>query len=564
MISIDFSLAVVSSIFFALCFAAPLQNIGIDISYEKDPPGRGTITILWSCVFTFALCTWTSVHPNILPPGSTSIGRLKYKLLWMSFAMLFPHGIMLCAFGQWREAKRLHKFWLERFEINVKNQYDHMGIEGGFFLLMGGFTLPKGEGEEDGYIPVLTPYGFVTYVQAGMIDQSSFDRRFINDKGKASSVAKLVTLVQAGWLIFQCITRVVAGLPITLLEIHVANQVFCAAVSYFFWWHKPLDVNEPMEIGLKTGAVPRPLPAEQRQQLKQPELVRRENVYYSQSGYEITEKSRSGLLVLMLRVMYDISEFLFGNDTQAKLAISNNVLRNSEQGWEVGRSTNKSLIHKTVAENEIRMGDAASHSNESASIDIYRVAPSTRNPIYTFLNFKDISTRSMNTNTTLRISTSSNNSDTSIPRNPLDKLVVGIFLISGGGFHLAAWNVPFPTKLEWLLWIISCMGICLGSLFLTAIFLLTDWEKQYLRALWETRFYDHDLLGHMWARLLKESRVNASLWRWMNIYIAWFLVFLYVLLSIFITAESFLHLRRLSAMFYQTPVWDGYWPHISG
>ncbi|KAI5848527.1 hypothetical protein DFP73DRAFT_474208 [Morchella snyderi] len=359
---------------------------------------------------------------------------------------------MLCAFGQWREAKRLHRFWLERFEINVKNQYDHMGIEGGFFLLMGGFTLPKGEleaGEEDGYIPVLTPYGFVTYVQAGMIDQSSFDRRFINDKGKASSVAKLVTLVQAGWLIFQCVTRVVAGLPITLLEIHVANQVLCAAVSYFFWWHKPLDVNEPMEIGLKTGAVPRPLSAEQRQQLKQPELI--------------TEKSRSGLLVLMLRVIYDISEFLFGNDTQAKLAISNNTLKNGQQG-----------------------------------------------------------------------------------------------------FHLTAWNVPFPTNLEWLLWIISCMGICLGSLFLTAIFLLTDWEKQYLRALWETRFYDHGLLGHMRARLIKESRANTSLWKWMNIYISWFLVFLYVLLSIFITVESFLHLRRLSAMFYQTPIWDGYWPHISG
>ncbi|KAK0702751.1 hypothetical protein B0H67DRAFT_558364 [Lasiosphaeris hirsuta] len=44
--------------------------------------------------------------------------------------------------------------------------------------------------------------------------------------------------------------RKAAGLPVTLLEVRVLIQVVYTLVTYIFWWHKPLDVAEPIAIPL--------------------------------------------------------------------------------------------------------------------------------------------------------------------------------------------------------------------------------------------------------------------------------------------------------------------------
>lgn len=54
--------------------------------------------------------------------------------------------------------------------------------------------------------------------------------------------------LQSVWLAVQCATRFVCGLPVTLLEYHVVIQVGYAIAMYYFWWLKPKDVNEPIEV----------------------------------------------------------------------------------------------------------------------------------------------------------------------------------------------------------------------------------------------------------------------------------------------------------------------------
>ena len=43
-------------------------------------------------------------------------------------------------------------------------------------------------------------------------------------------------------------------MPLPLLELHTIMHVLCAVAMYGFWWHKPLDVRHPIDLGEKIEA----------------------------------------------------------------------------------------------------------------------------------------------------------------------------------------------------------------------------------------------------------------------------------------------------------------------
>ncbi|KAH0605707.1 uncharacterized protein H6S33_004164 [Morchella sextelata] len=97
---------------------------------------------------------------------------------------------------------------------------------------------------------IVTPTGFIKYMEKGLIHEGSFDKAAITDKGKASTIGKLLAGGQALWLVVASISRWRAELPLTLLEIHVLIHVVRTLLIYAFWWNKPLDAREPIRIRL--------------------------------------------------------------------------------------------------------------------------------------------------------------------------------------------------------------------------------------------------------------------------------------------------------------------------
>lgn len=73
----------------------------------------------------------------------------------------------------------------------------------------------------------------------------------IEDKGKTSVLAKTIICGQVGWLVLQLLGRRIAGLTMPLIELHTLIHILIAALTYWFWWHKPLDVHEPIVIDMK-------------------------------------------------------------------------------------------------------------------------------------------------------------------------------------------------------------------------------------------------------------------------------------------------------------------------
>jgi hypothetical protein len=119
------------------------------------------------------------------------------------------------------------------------------------YALMGGFVADVRDLEVN-YLPewrqimTLSPAAleFIAEHNPGIIPDISESK--IQDKSKASAVTKFLTCAQASWFGVQCLTRLAQGLSISLLEVNTAVHAACALLLYvFFWWKKPLDVDEP-------------------------------------------------------------------------------------------------------------------------------------------------------------------------------------------------------------------------------------------------------------------------------------------------------------------------------
>jgi len=81
-----------------MIYAAPLDNsLSNNIGFDNlvlptcvSPPNQRTVfTIVWNCIVTIILCTWTSVHPNIQGPDEgwweVTLQRIEL-MLWTLIA----------------------------------------------------------------------------------------------------------------------------------------------------------------------------------------------------------------------------------------------------------------------------------------------------------------------------------------------------------------------------------------------------------------------------------------------------------------------------------------------
>ncbi|KIJ63939.1 hypothetical protein HYDPIDRAFT_112418 [Hydnomerulius pinastri MD-312] len=134
---------------------------------------------------------------------------------------------------------------LEQYRV-ARNSNRQWTTTHGFFVNMGGF-----HGCRDGK-PV-RPLGgdeVEELVKAGELIPPTETE--IKGLGQADVLSKGFTIIQTLWFIIQCIARRVDGLPITQLEVMTLAYTTITIAMYAFWWHKPLNVNCPVRITVKS------------------------------------------------------------------------------------------------------------------------------------------------------------------------------------------------------------------------------------------------------------------------------------------------------------------------
>ncbi|KAI5779942.1 hypothetical protein DFH27DRAFT_657235 [Peziza echinospora] len=282
-------------------------------SWEPSPRRRCTMDLFLSCSLTLVICFWTAIHLNIVPKGSTSNPLLK-KLSWALIGIVAPEIVLCSALDQYMQARWVCEQLKEQFAENaervaakeqsraegesgrngrqVEKRHSKespgskesgsatktgasatkrgmisalmrylfpLGMEQAFFIVMGGYGIENDQMEgEDGKKPrektqvkTLTPLGAIALIKAELL--SPLDLADVQDRSKADGLSKAIVCVQATWLVVQGLARRVAGLPVTLLELHTIVHVLCALGTFGLWMKKPQDVRTQHIVADRTG-----------------------------------------------------------------------------------------------------------------------------------------------------------------------------------------------------------------------------------------------------------------------------------------------------------------------
>ena len=316
----SFCLALLSSLNVALLSISTLESgMGFWIfgngnngtaHWESNPTdGRGTWTILSTCIITLTLCVYTSLHLNVPAHKDSAASTFFMKAKYVVFGLLAPE---LIVFNAWRQrtvasslVARLRKErggkqttpFLRRFFKGLKTlpRKIYQGIRAlpkkltgqgekhrhenglpfivdkdpwaditlihGFYIVMGGYAFDVSKDTKPRIWPRkvdrLTPSPIAVL---GCLISKDKDLRevlpFLTeaeiwDKSKANGLAKTIVCIQAAWFCTQCIARLAQRMPISLLELNTFAHAICALLVYVLWWHKPLDVHEPTVIDVR-------------------------------------------------------------------------------------------------------------------------------------------------------------------------------------------------------------------------------------------------------------------------------------------------------------------------
>ena len=76
--------------------------------WVAEPTTRGTASLVFSCVSTTLICTWSALHLNVPQRQDASDTALFLrKLAYLIVALLAPEFIAMCAFKDWVAAREL-------------------------------------------------------------------------------------------------------------------------------------------------------------------------------------------------------------------------------------------------------------------------------------------------------------------------------------------------------------------------------------------------------------------------------------------------------------------------
>jgi predicted membrane channel-forming protein YqfA (hemolysin III family) len=203
--------------------------------WTPSPNSRGTMDIIWGCLSTIALCTWSLVRVNVPAPNETSLKNFRRKVSLTALGVFAPDIILALALGQWVSARRS----VRAFHSDAIPQWI---LRYAFFADMGGFVLKS---------PDLPPFPLnaaqVHYLVVNNFVDLPAQLSDIKNKSR-DQVGLAVLILQLGWFILNMLGRLVQKLPITPLELATVGYVACAMGVLSFWRHKPTEVDSTIVL----------------------------------------------------------------------------------------------------------------------------------------------------------------------------------------------------------------------------------------------------------------------------------------------------------------------------
>lgn len=210
----------------------PESDSALTHGWVQQCNGRGTLDIIQSCIITLIFCSWSVLCLNVPESTGGRRGFLRYKLWWTMIALIFPEVITGIAGEQWRAATQCREEFLSL-------GHSQWSMRKAFFANMGGFVL---ESPDFPQFPI-DGQQLAYLVRKKYLDLPTITEDEIRDKNKADGSARMITCIQMCWFSVQCLGRAFQHLGLSTLELTVIANIFGTIFTFFFWNHKPLDVE---------------------------------------------------------------------------------------------------------------------------------------------------------------------------------------------------------------------------------------------------------------------------------------------------------------------------------
>lgn len=208
--------------------------------WVSQPNERGSIDIIWTCLFTIFICTYTVLCLNVPSSDESMFDIMFRRLFWMAIAIIGPEFVLTYASGQWGTAK-------ESVELFHAAGHKSWTMRHGFFADMGGFLLVPANGGSGTRFRITAKH-LQYLVERKYIDYPEITKDELWDKSKQDTITKIITCFQIFYLVLQCLGRAVQGLAITTMELSALAIVVCTIMTSICWLRKPLDVRTPMKL----------------------------------------------------------------------------------------------------------------------------------------------------------------------------------------------------------------------------------------------------------------------------------------------------------------------------
>jgi hypothetical protein len=453
------------------------------VGWVLESPGRGTLSLVTTCLFTTFLCTWAVIHPRVTrnPPR-----RMYHKIALFLKTIIAPEFIAVESLQEWSQARNTVK--------RCKDVTDGgMDLIPAFYIGMLALRYRTERGER-----IIWPNQYQWLLEQHLINwqdhQSlALSKENIRDKSNANTTVKVFALLQVSWFVSQSIMRSSHSLPLAQLESMTLSYVPLFFVTYLFWWSKPKDVLTPSVINLPDMSLeqkvtfenmsidttfddehteeqdswwnawkltPRVFEKEARDKELEEKAQRLASV---EAGHSESNKTQKAVLKTQEKIESMVNDSIKRSETE-KLPIKRTVT-------EISRSQRRAFTEKLYTLNE-------GHQNT----DVSSIKP-------TFVeNAVRRATTGFSSNLKYRLTEISQKTERLLPSEPP---VLGywdpelyhskiwplacLFGVSFGALHLISWNTVFPTLTELWLW----RGAAITSIVSMLIFI--QYEKVVLR-----------------------------------------------------------------------------------
>ena len=225
---------VLFSLFFTTIVA---RNDTILHGWHSESHERGTWSILWGCLATIFICTWSVLHLKVPRRSASDLERFRRKVVGTLVAIIAPEFFLSVAVQETLQSlifKRTMNRNVDRQQGREAWSLTHVR-----FLINGGFA--KRSGSDDVWEP--SAEEVFNFPQEPPISKKELKSRSATDW-----IANTLAMFQISWFGAQLLVRRIEHLHITAMEILTLAFIVCSLFTFGFCWPQPQNVAYPVAL----------------------------------------------------------------------------------------------------------------------------------------------------------------------------------------------------------------------------------------------------------------------------------------------------------------------------